>query len=67
MTTYWNTKFTTRDPECATVAIKADRLPSGYDPAIWKTNGMDIQDGIEVRKLETIYHNGERFEKYGYL
>lgn len=68
MTTYWNTKFTKRDPECTTVvAIKADKLPRGYDATIWKPNGMDVREGIEVQRLEIRHQNGERFEIFGYL
>lgn len=68
MTTYWNTKFTKRDPECTNiVAIKGESLPSGYDPAIWKPNGMEVQEGIELMKIDAIYQNGQRFERYGYL
>lgn len=68
MATYWNTKFTRRDPECTTiVAIKAERLPKGYDPAIWKPNGIEVVEGIDLRRLGIIHQNGERFEQYGYL
>ena len=68
MTTYWNTKFTKRDPECTNiVAIKAETLPKGYDPAVWKANGMNVKPGIELQYLCAIYQNGERVEQYGYL
>lgn len=68
MTTFWNTKFTKRNYECTTVvAIKADELPKSYDPAVWKSNGMEVAEGIELKRLEIAYQNGERFEKYGYL
>lgn len=68
MTTYWNTKFTKRNYECTNiVAIKAETLPKGYDPAIWKANGMEVKPGIELQYLGATYQNGERFEQYGYL
>lgn len=68
MITYWNTKFTKRDYECTNiVAIKAEKLPKGYDPAIWKANRIDAKPGIELQFLGVIYQNGERFEQYGYL
>ena len=68
MKTYWNTAFKQRDYECTNiVAIKADKLPKGYDPAIWKQNGYEVQAGIELRYLGAILSNGERFEQYGYL
>ena len=49
------------------VAIKADKLPAKYDPAIWQPNGMEVQEGIELKRLEISYESGERHEKYGYL
>lgn len=68
MKTYWNTKFTKRDPECTTiVAVKADKLPKGYDPAIWRENGQEVNAGIQLQYLGATYQNGERFEQYGYL
>ena len=68
MTTYWNTKFTKRNYECTNiVAIKAEKLPKGYDPEIWKANGFDAKPGIELQYLGAIHQNGERFEQYGYL
>ena len=68
MQTYWNTKFTKRDYEATNiVAIKADRLPRGYDPAIWKPNGIEVRECIELIRLDITHENGECFERYGYL
>jgi hypothetical protein len=68
MRTFWNTKFTKRDPECTTiVAIKAEVLPKRYDAAIWKANGQEVKAGIELQYLGATYENGQRYELYGYL
>lgn len=68
MATFWNTKFTKRDPECTTVvAVKAAKLPKQFDPAIWKPNGMEVKPGIELIRLSIEYCNGESYELYGYL
>ncbi len=69
MQTFWNTKFTKRDYECTNiVAIKAKRLPNGYDPAIWKGNGHEVKETVGgLMQIDAIYQNGERFERWGYL
>lgn len=73
MKTYWNTKFTKRDYECTNiVAIKAEKLPKGYDPEIWKATGPEARAVTKkvcttFDYLGTVYQNGERFEQYGYL
>jgi hypothetical protein len=68
MTTFWNTKFTKRDYECTNiVAIKAEKLPKGYDPEIWKANGMEVREGIELMRNDITHQGGERHERYGYL
>lgn len=66
MKTFWNTRFTKRDPECTNiVAIKGDRLPKGYDPEMWKDDNREAPRGM--MHLGTIHANGERFEQWGYL
>jgi hypothetical protein len=69
MATFWNTKFTKRDYECTTVvAIKAEALPKGCDPTIWKRNGHDaIPTTGGLQHLDTITQGGQRFERWGYL
>jgi hypothetical protein len=68
MKTFWNTKIKKRDPECTNViAVKGHRLPDGYDAAIWQENGEQVKETMAISRLEAIYQNGERFEKYGYL
>lgn len=68
MTTYWNTKFTKRNPECTTiVAIKANKLPKDYSADVWKPNGIEVKEGIELKRIDIIHQNGERIERFGYL
>lgn len=68
MKTFWNTQFRQRDPECSTiVAIKANVLPKTFDPEIWRPNGLEVREGIELRRLGIFYANKERYEIYGYL
>lgn len=68
MKTFWNTAFRKRDYECTQIiAIKSERLPKGYDPAIWKSNGMEVREGIELRRIGIVHQCGESFEQYGYL
>lgn len=69
MQTYWNTAFTKRDYECTNiVAIKADQLPKGYDPKVWKVNGYKAQPTMGgLMHIDSITQNGERFERWGYL
>lgn len=69
MTTFWNTNFKKRDYECTNiVAIKAEKLPKGYDPTIWKPNGFDVAPTVGgLMQIDAITQNGERFERWGYL
>ena len=69
MQTFWNTRFTKRDYEATNiVAIKADRLPVGYDPTIWRADA-DISARLRspVQQIDIIHQNGECFTRLGYL
>lgn len=68
MNTYWNTAWTKRDYECTNiVAIKADQLPKGYDPNVWKDSACKASSLTNLMHIGSITQNGQRFEQWGYL
>ncbi len=68
MTTFWNTNFKRRDYETSNlVAIKADTLPKGFDPEVWKANGKAVKETNGMMRLCIRHQNGTRFEEFGYL
>ena len=67
MKTYRNSRFTKRDYECTNiVAIVADRLPQGYDPAIWREADDSVLKGLMQLDLLSD-KDGLSFRRYGYL
>lgn len=66
MKTYRNKHFTKRDYECTNVvAIVAESVPKRLNPADWIEADASVLKGLT--KLDIVYENSERYERYGYL